>query len=303
MKFIKNFSFIVFLLGAAATVNAQIDFKFGFRAGATLSDMFGASEKDDLGNGLEKFKLTTRICVGGTIAMPLTDRFGLSAEVLFSQKGALYRFEGDNSYLKLSGTVANPNSSQIFQGNKRILSMNITNGYVEVPITFYAYAIKDRLLFDFGPSVSFLVTSRSLGILKYGIIDDVNPDPADYLEIELDMRSLSDEPAALADAAIDKTGKLDQTTIAYPSRIGAYYNFAESKGPLYNKVDFGLNVGASLFFTKGLRVGARCYYGLTDVTNNKYDVSQKALDANKEFIYRKDKDTNFGVQLFIALSF
>lgn len=303
MKLIKNFSFLVFLVGIAASAQAQIDFKFGFRAGATVSNMFGPSETDDQGNELDKYKFSARICVGGTASMPFNDRFGLGAEVLFSQKGSLYRFESDNSYLKLAGTVANASTSQTFQGHKRIMSMNITNSYVEIPLTFYAYAIKDRLMFDFGPSISFLVTSRALGILKYGIIDNDNPDPTQFLELELDYRSLSDDAAALATSAVDKTGKLDQTTITYPSRIGAYYLFDEKKGSLFNSVDFGLNVGASLFFTKGLRVGARAYYGLLDVTNNNYDVQQKSLDANREFILRKDKDTNFGIQMFIALQF
>jgi hypothetical protein len=301
MKFSNKLVFILTIF-TIFELQAQIDFKFGFRAGATLSQMFGPREMDAAGNSLETSKMTARICVGGTFSMPLNDRLGLGAEVLFSQKGALQRFEADNSYLRLDGSVSNMNSSQIFTGNKRIRSVNITNGYVEIPLTFYAFAIKDRLMFDFGPSISFLVSSRSLGILKYGEIDAANPDPADFLEIELDLRG-SDDAGALADRAVDKTGKLDQTTIIYPSRIGSYYNFNEKKGALYNTIDYGLNFGASLFFTKGLRVGTRVYYGLADVSNNNYDVQQNSLDANREFIFRKDRDTNFGVQVFIALQF
>jgi len=301
MKFSNKLLFIltVFTIFKA---EAQIDYKFGFRAGATLSQMFGPKETDAAGTSLESYKMTVRICVGGTFSMPFNDYIGLGAELLFSQKGALYRFEADNSYLRLDGTVSNMNSTQTFTGQKRIRSVNITNGYVEIPITFYAYAIKDRLLFDFGPSISFLVSSRSLGILKYGEIDPVNPDPADFLEIELDLRG-TDDAGALGDRAVDKTGRLNQTTITYPSKIGSYYNFNEKKGTLFNTFDYGLNFGASFFFTKGLRLGTRVYYGLADVTNNNYDVQQSSLDANKEFIFRKDRDTNFGVQLFIALQF
>jgi hypothetical protein len=301
MKFINKLPFL-FLFLAINQLNAQTDFKFGFRAGATISTMFGPMEKDDQDISLEKYRATARICVGGTISMPLTNRLGLSAEVLFSQKGAMHRFEADNSYLRLDGTVSNMTSSQTFIGHKRIRSVNITNGYVEIPITFYAYAIKDRLMFDFGPSISFLVTSRSLGILKYGVIDPVNPDPTAFMEIELDLRN-NDEAGALAQGALDKTGKIDQTTIVYPSRVGSFYNFDEKKGGLFNSIDYGINLGASLFFTKGLRVGTRVYYGLADVTNNRYDVQQRSLNTNREFIFRKDRDTNFGVQMFIALQF
>jgi hypothetical protein len=301
MKFCNKLVFILIVF-TMFSAEAQIDYKFGFRAGATVSQMFGPMEKDAAGNSLESNKMTARICVGGTFSMPFNDHIGLGAEVLFSQKGALNRFEADNSYLRLDGTVSNMNSTQTFSGHKRIRSVNITNGYVEIPVTFYAFAIKDRLMFDFGPSISFLVSSRSLGILKYGVIDPVNPDPADFLEIELDLRG-TDDAGALGDRAVDKTGKLDQTTIIYPSKIGSYYNFNEKKGSLFNTLDYGLNFGASLFFTKGLRVGTRVYYGLADVTNNNYDVQQSSLDANREFIFKKDRDTNFGVQLFIALQF
>ncbi len=300
---LNSLSLFILIFFIALKVEAQIDFKFGFRAGATISQMFGPSEKNTDGNNLESYKSTARICVGGTFSMPLTDRIGLGAEVLFSQKGALHRFEAENSFLRLDGTVSDMSSSQIFTGHKKIRSINITNGYVEIPVTFYAFAIKDRLMFDFGPSISFLVSSRSLGIMKYGVIDDINPDPADFLEIELDYRGLSDDAGALADGALDKTGKLDQTTISYPSRIGAYYNFDEKKGTIFNTIDYGLNFGASLFFTQGLRVGTRIYYGLADVTNNNYDIQLSNLDTNREFILRKDRDRNFGIQLFIALQF
>jgi hypothetical protein len=302
MKFLKNLFFVWMLLASFSSM-AQIDFKFGFRAGATLSNISGPLEKDDSGNNLESYKMTTRICVGATVSMPINDRIGLGAEVLFSQKGALQRFESDNSFLKLTGTVADPNITQIFQGQKKIMSMNITNGYVEIPLTFYAYAIKDRLMFDFGPSVSFLVSSRSLGILKYGTIDPVNPNAADFLEMEIDYRAGTDDAGALATGAVDKSGRISGTTINYPSRLGAYYFFDEKKGSYFNTVDFGLNFGTSLFFTKGLRVGARGYYGLLDVTNNNYDISQKSIDSNRDYIFRKDKDVNWGIQFFVALQF
>jgi hypothetical protein len=278
-------------------VQAQMDFKFGFRAGATVATMFGPLETDGAGNELEKYKFSAKLSVGGTVSLALTERIGLCAELLFSQKGATYRFEADNSYLKL------PATGQDYFGHKRIVSYNLTNGYVEVPILFYVQPIKDRLQLDFGPSISFLISSRALGIIKYGVIDPNNPNAEEFLEMEFDHKYLKDEAGALATNSVNKTAKLDQTSITYPSRLGGYYFFNEKKGPAFSNIDFGLNFGASLFFTKGLRIGARAYYGLVDITNNNYDVQQTSLDANNQYILRQDKDITFGLQIFVGLQF
>lgn len=293
----KNATLFCFAMLLSLFAAAQTDIKFGFRAGGAMTTILGPKETDTDGNPLEKYKISTKLCVGGIVSLPFNDNLGLTAEVLFSQKGALYRFEAENSYLKL------PSTGQTYEGHKRIVSYSITNGYIEIPVMFYVQPIKERLQLDFGPSISFLVTSRALGIIKYGVIDDVNPNAEDFLEIEYDYKFLKDEAGALASGSVNKVAKLDQTSIDYPSSIGGYYFFGEKKGTYFSNLDFGLNFGASLFFTKGLRVGVRAYYGLLDISNNNYDVQQTALDANKEYIFRKDKDVNFGLQFFVGLQF
>jgi hypothetical protein len=294
MKTISLFCFAMFL---SLVVQAQMDIKFGFRAGGAVTSLLGPRETDATGSELEKYNFSAKLCVGGTVSLPFNDAIGLSAEVLFSQKGARYRFETDNSYLKL------PSNGQTYSGHQRIVSYNLTNGYVEIPVLFYVQPIKERLQLDFGPSISFLVSSRALGILKYGVIDPDNPNTEDFLEMEFDHKYLKDEAGALATNSLDKVARLDQTSITYPSRLGSYYFFDEKQGPAFSNIDFGLNFGASLFFTKGLRVGARAYYGLVDITNNNYDVQQTNLDSNNEYIFREDKDINFGIQFFIGLQF
>lgn len=297
MNFLKNTVFTALILTIGFQLQAQIDVKFGFRAGMTIANMLTDSvEYDANGNSLEDYKSTGKISVGATVMVPFNDHIGVTGEVLFSQKGSRYRFEADNSYLTL------PSQSLVFQGHKRIVSINITNNYVEVPVLFYAQPIKNRLHFEFGPSISILASSRALGIIKYGVIDDDNPNPEDFLEIGMDHRYLSDEAGAVASETL-KEGKLDQTTIQYPASIGGYYFFDEKNGPKFSVVDFGLNFGVSLYFTEGLRVGGRFYYGLTDVTNDAYDVRQTSLDINRNFISRSDFDRNIGIQLFIGLQF
>lgn len=297
MIFLKNTVFTAVILTIGFQLQAQIDVKFGFRAGMTIANMLTDSvEYDADGNSLENYRPTGKISVGATVMVPFNDNIGVTGEVLFSQKGSRYRFEADNSYLTL------PSQSLTFQGHKRIVSINITNNYVEVPVLFYAQAFNNRLHFEFGPSISILASSRALGIIKYGVIDDDNPNPEDFLEIGMNHRYLSDEAGAVASETL-REGRLDQTTIQYPASIGGYYFFDEKDGPKFSVLDFGLNVGMSLYFTEGLRVGGRFYYGLTDVSNDVYDVRQTSLDANRNFISRSDFDRNIGIQLFVGLQF
>ncbi len=291
---ITFFLFIFTLSGFLA--QAQTDFKFGFRAGVNISTIFGPAELDDAGTALDRYSPAARIAVAASASYPFTDRMGMTLELAFLQTGATYRFESDNAYLKLP-------ELGLFEGHQRIASYNITNGYIHVPLLFYFQPIKERLHIEFGPSVSFLINSTALGIIKYGVIDLDNPNAADFLEMEFDAKYLKDKPNELAIGSTIRGAKLDQTSVSYPSRLGGYYFFNEDNGPYYSRLDIGLNLGASIFLTKGLRIGTRVYYGLSDITNNAYDVQQSKVDDNKQFIFRTDRDINFGVQVFVGLQF
>lgn len=282
--------FLFLLLVNSAT--AQIQPKFGLRAGVNISGMAAQSEIGDSSQRLEKFKVSPKIAVAVSMHLPFSKRFGLGIEAAFTQRGATYEYESPTSYLKV------PSSGMLFEGHRRRVGMNVINGYVEVPVLFLAEPIEDRLMFEFGPSIGFLVSSRALGALKY-----TDPDhPTQIVEYDIDYRFLKDTVGGVIGSGT-RTGKVDGTTITVPSSIGAYYFAPEKKGTFYNIVDFGLNMGVSLYFTKGLRIGARGYVGLLDITNNKMDFDQRTLDTNKNFILRSDRDTNWGLQFFIGLQF
>ena len=71
----------------------------------------------------------------------------------------------------------------------------------------------------------------------------------------------------------------------------------------FNTIDLGLNIGAYYYWHQGLFLGARCKYGLMDVTKDNYDVSQGAWDSSQNFVQRSDKDRNVAVQFSIGFSF
>jgi hypothetical protein len=320
MNFIKSLKLIfIFLFVLTVSKTKAQDIlkpKFGLRAGASFSTMFGPSE-----DGVdEQHKLTVRIAAGGSVKIPFHERFGLNAEVVFVQKGSYFSAVADNSFLKLPNFLTeqaviygyNKNGSTYskrFDKNyKKRTGMNIINGYIEIPVMFYVEAIDDKLQFDLGASIGFLISSQGLGTLKFGdadILDASNPDASQFIEMDLDFKFIKDEIGALYDGT-SKSAKIDGTTRYYPRGPSAYYlgDVASKDGQnFFNLLDIGLQAGVSYYFTPGLRIGARVNYSLIDITTDKYDYSFKDLNSDGSYINRNDHDVNFGVQVFVGLQF
>lgn len=318
-RYLRQCSLILGTLWTAcASMQAQDLFKpkFGLRAGASFTSMFGDREA----NVEEEYKITVRLSAGGTVRFALHERFGLAGEVLFVQKGAFYGATSTNSFLKLP---AYANEQEAIYGYNKVngnyvkredinlkkrKSVNVINAYIEVPVMMYYELIDDRLQLDLGVAVGFLVDSRGLGTIKFGEESELNstvPDPSRFIEMNLDYRMIQDEIGKLP-STLSRTAKIDGTTRTYPSSLGSYYLTDENeknRQNIFNTVDFSLQVGLSYYFTPGLRLGARFGYSLLDITNSKYDYSQNSLDDNGNYIQRDDFDGNIGVQFFVGLQF
>ena len=281
------------------------DLKYGLRAGVNVGTIFGPKASDADGKILENNRTTVKLAFGASIRYPITPKIGLIGEVNFVQRGSNYSFEG-KSFLKLPDYENQ--GSLFFEGHDKTIIINNTNSYLEIPALFYATIIPDRLQVEFGPSVGILLISRGLGTTKYRD----SRHPAEIVEMDMNYNYLRDQAGATADIpngfggsfpSGKRTGRIDGTTITFPQSIGAYYFEDRKDGNKFHSLDFGLNAGLAFFFTQGVRVGARAYYGLLDVTNSRYDYDQQKLGANRAYIERNDKDVNFGVQIYLGLQF
>lgn len=290
--------------------------KFGLRAGTNLSTILGPQEDGVIE---DSYQLRAKIVAGALVKIPFNERFGFIGEVDYIQKGAYQRFEADGSFLKLP---AYGNQAAItYQNNtdwKKIIGVNLINSYIEVPLLFYAQPIKDKLEFEFGPSISFLVSSVGLGTLKFGETLDNDPsDPSKFFEFDLDYKFFKDKVGEIGNE-LSKSAKLNGATRTYPQGPKAYYfqNYPETAtepinpydysikvDPAYNIIDIGVNLGASFFFTPGLRVGARANIGLIDLTIDEYDLSNKELNTDGTYKLTGHFDMNFGIQIFVGLQF
>lgn len=320
MNFIRTIQIIVCLICflSAYTIQAQDLFKpkFGLRAGASFATMFGPEE-----NGVnENHKLTVRVSAGGTLKFPLHERFGLAAELMFVQKGTYFTADAENAFLKLPGfnteqaliygytKTGSTYTKRTDKNYKRRVGMNIINAYIEIPVMFYFEAVDDRLQFDVGGGIGFLIDSKALGTIKFGeasILNADNPDITQFIEMDLDYKMIKDEIGATYDAT-SKSAKIDGTTRYYPRGPSSYYftDVTDKAGEhIFKTVDLTLQAGVSYYFTPGLRLGLRFSYSFLDITTNKYDYSLKELNADGTYIQRNDHDGNLGFQLFVGLQF
>ena len=321
---IKNTNYwiccLIGFLGMMDVTMAQEQFlfkpKFGLRAGASFTSMFGPQEA----YVSEEYKTTVRLSAGGTVRFALHERFGLAAEVVFVQKGAFYGATSTNAFLRLPAYAT---EQPIVYGYNRVndqyvrredinfrkrTSLNIVNGYIEVPILFYYEAIDDRLQFDLGVGIGFLIDSKGRGTIKFGensVFEDPVPNPGEFIEMDLDYRMLQDEIGAAYNTN-SRSARIDGTTRFYPSGPSSYYftDETDKNGEnVFNTIDFTLQAGVSYYFTPGLRLGARFGYSLMDITNTRYDYSELNVNADGTLIQRDDFDGNIGVQVFVGLQF
>lgn len=288
----KKFLLFTFLLAPLA-LTAQ-EFSYGFKAGLNFSRFTGPKE-ENAGEEVETFKSATGFHVGAGLVYRFTDHFGVKAEIIYSQKGGRIRFEAP-SYFWLETA----NEQRILIDGNRRMSTNISNSYIDIPII--GYARFGPLEFGAGVNVGFLVGASAGGDVR--ISEGKAPNGADVetFSISQDFNYFTDEPGE-ALFEIPRELMVGPQTALLPNSLGAYYDFPDKEGNLFNILDLGLNAEVNLFVNDALYLGFRFNYGLLDVTDEEFDRSFLELDSDESFILRDDKDHNLSLQTSIGFSF
>ena len=296
-QFFKNKTILLgccaaLMLLTTNTVDAQL--RYGFKTGLNFASIDGPSEVDAAGTELETWKSLTGFHIGLSLAYEFSDAFGLRSELLYTKRGAKYTYDGDSyRVFRYDG------GSTLSTGNSRYL-ININNSYIDLPI--YAYGRWKDLEISAGAYVGLDVQSVGEGSLSYtnGMTDPLRNPIAD-LEFNLDHNYRKDAPLG-GEGGQTVVAQVDAETVELPKVLGAYYDYPEDKGNLFNTLDYGLVVGLSYYLSRTLYVGARLQYGLADITNNDADLS-KATTDNGNLIYRDDTDRTFVIQASVGFSF
>lgn len=119
-------------------------------------------------------------------------------------------------------------------GNVDIVTQQTKLSYLQLPVML-KYKIIDKLHIEFGPQIGYIVGARSQWEYK-------------------DSESSSNNESLTIDLLNDGTYKFLGTTFAIKPKL--------------NRLDFGLNIGASFDFTEKFFVQTRYNFGLTTIDEN-----------------------------------
>lgn len=276
------------------TTPAQAQLRYGFKTGLNFASINGPSEMDSGGSELESWSSITGFHIGLSLGYAFNDYLGVRSEFLYSKKGAKYTFDGPSYRIfRLDGV------STLTTGNSRY-RININNAYLDIPLVAYG-RWKDFEL-SAGMYASLLVQSIGDGSLNYtNGRTAVLQNPVADVELFLDYNYRKDEPGRGIEGQTEVV-QVDAKTVELPKTLGAYYDFTEDKGNLYNTLDYGLVAGLSYFMSRSLFIGVRLQYGLADLTRNAADLSKGSTD-NGNLLFRDDKDRNVVIQASVGFSF
>lgn len=286
--FMKKITLFAVFLISASSLFAQVDRSFGIKTGLNFSTIDGPVQPG------EKSKNFIGFNIGAALGFHFTDQFEVRTELSYSKKGTKYQYDG------LSYFNFKTESGQTIRANGTALwTMNVNNSYLELPV-LAVFRYKKFEVFA-GPSVAVLLASSADGRMINFNGTTTGGTPITDFERVLTYDFRRDDPGEGTGDITDLS--LDGQTVKTPSLLGAYHQYDSKDKPVYKPLDFGLNVGASVYLTSTLFLGARLNYGLTDVTNNSADRDLSAPDSAGKPVFRDDFDRNFTLSANLGFSF
>lgn len=287
----RYYILVLVLLAGLGNAFAQGEFSGGFKAGLNFNNIIGEEETAD-----EVFGTNTGFHIGASFVYSVTDLFGLKAELMYSQKGVQYSYDGPSYFTFYRKSTGTP----IYAEGNRRSDISIANSYIDIPVLVY-YKIGPFEL-EAGVNAGILVgTTGSGGITFSGSTQAGSP--VSEFTAGVDYGFYSDEQGL--DAVLQGT-EITLNTIPdfiQPNSINAYYEAADNSDKKYKTLDLGLNAGLAFFLNSGLYIGVRANYGLTDITNEGQDISPVELGLGNRYQTRDDKDQNISIQASVGFRF
>ncbi len=286
---------LVFLLTicfAASHTFAQEGLGFGMHIGLNYTTIRGTSEViAGTTTNPETFNYNSGLQGGLLIRYGVTDLIGFRLEANYAQRGMKYAYEGIGIQ-----PFRNDNQAAVLTTGNLKYNLNLTNSYIELPLTVYA-RLGDKWEIHGGGYFAYLVKSAADGALALNnATTSLGTAVPEYNgTLNYNFLSADDDKADVTNNKVLFTE--GARTVKSPVSMGAYYGRGTANGYLWNRMDYGLVAGLSYRMRSGLTAMARFNYGMTDVTNNAVHAKQSGLSADKKFILRDSDDKNMSVQI------
>lgn len=306
--------FLLFLVCNVCLVGQAQEIGSTFRVGLNAPQFLGDSEKGADGSNLEDFSTFTGFHVAGGVVFKLLDHFGFKAELMFTQKGTRYSYEGPSTYIftaTRSGNLATAVGT-------RTISNRVTNAYLELPVTGYAKYKKFEI--NGGISISILTGSTGIGDMTFSGISAISNDQVDFASVinhnyrkdnlEFTQNILTFQEEFFSEMTVDGEQVIlltEETAYAQwtdPNPFNGVFGKPEVQleNKVYRGLDFALNAGVSYYISQGLFFGFTASYGLRDVTNPYFEYSYSESEGINR-VERSDKDRNFVLMGSVGFSF
>ncbi len=309
-----RFYILLFLVCNMCLVSQAQEIGSTFRVGLNAPRFLGPTEKGADGSDLEDFSTFTGFHVAGGVVFKLLDHYGFKAELMFTQKGSRYSYEGPSTYI-FTTTRSGEYATAL---GTRTISNRVTNSYLELPVTGYMKYGKFEL--NAGFSISVLTGSTGVGDLVFSGISDINNEPVEITSLinhnyrkdrlEFTQNILSFQEEFYKEITVDGEQVIlltEETAYAQwtdASALGGVFGKPEVvlEEKIYRGLDFAINAGVSYYVSQGLFIGLTASYGLRDVTNPYFEYSYSESQGLNR-VERSDNDRNFVLMGSIGFSF
>ncbi len=281
------------------TFHAQSQYKIGVRAGQNFSWIDGELEEG------ETYSLSLGFHFGINFTYQFTPKFGLRGELLYTQKGTKNDFLDtlDSSFLLIDPLDSNIDA--FFAQGSTELKMDISTGYLSIPITAH-YNLSDKFELFGGASLDMLVGPSGRGTIDFSDAageyffrqtykHGYRSDDAQDLD---DLIALDTNPFVIIDLNGEKES-LYKTQTAYQSLEEADLE----NGKKFRFFDSNIILGLNYFINNGFYIGVRGEYGLFDMTNENVDFSRTALDQDGGYLRRDDVDRSRSISVSVGFRF
>lgn len=287
---LRKIGILVLCILASTIVHAQ--FGYGFRAGLSYSKLLGERELDNAGNALDSYRFASGFHIGVSLNYRVTDLFGFRSELIFTQRGTQYKYDGD-SYYFLARRTAN---ERIVSGH-RLMDYNISMATFELPLIAY-YKIGSFEV-SAGINNAFILSSTGGGTLTFnGVAPSGNTIDQFRVILEYNFNRDGAQEAGVPSLPV----RIDGTTLLIPGSVGAYYDFEQKDGNRYKVYDIGLTGGLAFYLNDGLYLGARATYGLIDADDDKYTISLHRVSPAGH-IFRESFTRHFTINASLGFLF
>lgn len=285
--------FLAFFILFVSAIQMQAQLTYGFRAGLSYSRFLGDSELSDTGMELDEYRFASGFHIGLSLNYAVTDLFGFRGELIFTQRGTEYLYDGDSYYFLERRTT----KERVLYG-RRIQDYNISMASFEVPLISYFKIGSFEI--SGGINTALILSSSGGGSLTFeGEAPSGNA--VDPFKVTLQYNFNKDNAQEASASALQV--RIDGVTFLTPSTVGAYYDFEEKNGNQFEALDIGIIGGLAYYLNEGLYLSGKVTYGLTDADDNQYDISLYKLGTGNSYIYRTDKNQHLTIQASIGFLF